>query len=187
MKEIVLDEKTIAAKVKEIGRALTKDLEGEEKTPIFLCVMKGAMPFYCDLIKEVKCDIICDYIHITSYDGGLSSSGTVRLEKDINYDLTDRTVVIVEDIVDTGLSMQFLIDHICSRFQPKRVLVCAFFDKYLARKNEVRVDYSAVRLDHARFLIGYGLDYRELFRNLPYVCVPDEEEIARVNEKMDRD
>ena len=187
MKEIVLDEKAIAAKVKEIGRALTNDLKEEEKAPIFLCVMKGAMPFYCDLIKEVKCDIICDYIHITSYDGGLSSSGTVRLEKDINYDLNDRTVVIVEDIVDTGLSMQFLIEHIRSRFQPKQILVCAFFDKYLARKNEVRVDYSAVKLEHAQFLVGYGLDYRELFRNVPYVYVPTEEEIARVDEKMDRD
>lgn len=187
MKEIVLDEKAIAQKVAEIGAKLTEDLKDETKVPLFLCVMKGAMPFFSDLIKQVKCDILCDYIHITSYDGGLSSSGTIRLEKDIAANLDDRTVVIVEDIVDTGLSMAFLMEHIRSRGNPKRIIVCSFFDKYLARKNEVRVDYCAVRLEHAKFLVGYGLDYRELFRNLPYVCVPDEEEIARVNKKMDED
>ncbi len=187
MKEIVLDEQTIAQKVQELGAKLTEDLKDEEKVPLFLCVMKGAMPFYSDLIKHVKCPILCDYIHITSYDGGLSSSGTVRLEKDIANNIDGRTVVIVEDIVDTGLSMEFLIKHIRSRGNPKRIVVCAFFDKYLARKNEVRVDYSAVRLEHAQFLVGYGLDYRELFRNVPYVYVPDEEEIAAVDRKMDAD
>ena len=89
--------------------------------------------------------------------------------------------------MDTGLSMAYLMEHIRHRGKPKQILVCSFFDKYLARKNEVSVDYSAVRLEHAQFLVGYGLDYREIFRNVPYVYVPDEEEIARVDQMVDGD
>ncbi|MCR5348720.1 MAG: hypoxanthine phosphoribosyltransferase [Bacilli bacterium] len=181
MKELVLSEEDISAIVQRLGKRLTEDLADEKVPPVFVCVMKGALPFFGDLIKQVKRDIVCDFIQLTSYNGGLSSSGTVRIEKDIQTDLDDRTVVIVEDIVDTGLSMQFLLEHINSRFHPKRLLICALFNKEKARKVPVKVDYTGVVLNDTKFLIGYGLDYKELFRNLPYVCVPTEEEIAAVD------
>ena len=178
MKEMVLTEQEISSIVKRLGEELTRDLALEAKPPVFLCVMKGAMPFYSDLIKCVKRDIVCDYVQLTSYCGGLASTGQIRLDKDIAGDLNGKTVVIVEDIVDTGLSMKFLLDHIRSRFQPKRILVCALFDKEIARVNDVKVNYVGVTLHESKFLVGYGLDYKELLRNVPYVYVPDKEEIA---------
>ena len=186
MKEIVLTQEQIVELTKALGKKLTNDLALEERLPVFLCVMKGALPFYSDLIKEVKRDIVCDYVHITSYHGGLSSSGTIRLEKDISENLDGRTVVIVEDIVDTGLSMHFLVEHIRSRFNPKRILICALFDKACARKNEIKVDYCGATLTESKLLVGYGLDYREALRNVPYVYVPDEEEIARLDQIADK-
>ena len=182
MEEIILSEQDIARIVDELGARLTKDLANEERPPVFICVMKGAMPFFSDLIKKVKLDIVCDYVQLTSYGGGLASSGTISMDKDIATCLDDRTVVIVEDIVDSGLSIDFLTKHIQSRFKPKKVLVCALFDKFCARKNEVTVDYSGARLPEAKFLVGYGLDYRQLLRNVPYVYVPDKEEIAAWDE-----
>lgn len=178
MKEIVLSEEQIALIVKNLGEKLTHDLANEKRPPVFLCVMKGALPFYSDLIKEVKLDIICDYVQLSSYDGGLASRGTISLDKDIATDLDGRTVVIVEDIVDSGLSIDFLLKHINARFKPEKVLVCALFDKFVARKNHVKVDYCGAKLPEAKFLVGYGLDYRQLLRNVPFVYVPDEEEIA---------
>ena len=185
MKELVLSQEEISVIVKRLGAELTRDLSGEKVPPVFLCVMKGALPFYADLIKEIKIDIACDYLQLTSYGGGLSSTGTVRLDKDVAAQLDDRVVVIVEDIVDTGLSMKFLLEHIHARFKPKKVIVCALFDKEIARKVPVKVDYVGMKLEEAKFLVGYGLDYKELLRNIPYVYVPTEDEIAALDALFD--
>ena len=178
MKEVVLTEKEISDILDRLAGELDRDLANEEKPPVFLCVMKGAMPFYSDLIKRVKRNIVCDFVQLTSYCGGLASTGNIHLEKDIATNLDGKTVVIVEDIVDTGLSMKFLLEHINFRFQPKKVVVCALFDKEIARVNDVKVDYVGMTLHESKFLVGYGLDYREILRNVPYVYVPDKEEIA---------
>jgi len=184
MKEVILSQEDIRDIVKDLGARLTHDLASEERPPVFLCVMKGALPFYSDLIKEVKRDIVCDYIQISSYGGGLSSSGTIHLTKDLDEDLNGRTLVIVEDIVDTGLSMHFLLEHIHSRFKTKKTLICALFDKDVNRKNEVRVDYCGRKLREDKFLCGYGLDYKEILRNTPYVFVPTDEEIDNWNKEL---
>ena len=178
MKELVLSQEEISAIVKDLANKLEAELRSEEKPPVFLCVMKGAMPFYSDLVKEIKLDILCDYIQLSSYEGGLASTGRVSMEKDLGENLDGRTVIIVEDIVDSGLSMAFLKDHINSRFKPKRILICALFDKICARTNGVKVDFCGKELHEAKFLVGYGLDYRQLLRNVPYVFVPDEKELA---------
>ena len=182
MKELVLSQEQIASIVKDLAAKLTEDLSYEKKPPVFLCVMKGAMPFYSDLVKELKIDLVCDYVQLSSYEGGLASTGKVRMDKDLTTNLDDRTVVIVEDIVDSGISMEYLKRHILSRYHPKRILICALFDKYVCRKADVTVDYCGAKLDQAKFLVGYGLDYRQLLRNVPYVFVPTEEEIKAWDE-----
>ena len=177
MKEIVLSQEEISAIVKELAAKLTEDLAHEAKPPVFICVMKGALPFFADLTKELKFDIICDYVQLTSYDGGTESTGQVRMDKDLSINLDGRAVIIVEDIVDSGISMEYLKRHILSRFHPTKIAICALFDKYVTRKVDVEVDYAGKKLDKAQFLVGYGLDYRQLLRNIPYVFVPDEDEI----------
>lgn len=180
MNRVVLSQEEIQNIVKDLGEKLTKDIENDEKTPVFIGVMKGAMNFMMDLTKNVTCPIYTDFIQISSYQG-TETSGSITLTKDITRDCRGRTVVVVEDIIDTGLSMHFLIQHIKASQHPKRVIVVALFDKILARKIDVQLDYSGCVLDRSEFLLGYGLDYNELCRNIPYVYAADKPEIERLN------
>jgi len=184
MDHIVLSQEEIQAICKRLGAQISEDLKDEPIPPVFICIMKGAAPFYNDLIKNVSINIVCDYMRLSSY-AGLSSTGNVKMAQSLHEDITDRTVVIVEDIVDTGLSMDFLLRYIHEHYKPKKVLVCALFDKVLARRNEVKVDYVGHVLDKSEFLVGYGLDYKELLRNVPYVYVPTKEEIAELDALVD--
>ena len=181
---MVLSQDEIQAICKRLGEQITNDLKGEELPPVFICIMKGAAPFYADLIKNVKLNIVCDYMRLSSYEG-LSSTGSVKMAQSLHEDITDRTVVIVEDIVDTGLSMDFLLHYINEHYSPKKILICALFDKVIARKNDVKIDYVGHVLEKSEFLVGYGLDYKELLRNVPYVYVPTEEEIAELDKIVD--
>ena len=185
MEETILTKTQIEEIVERLGKKLTEDLKDEEKPPVFLCVMKGAMPFYSDLIKHVDLDMVCDYIQLSSYEGGLASTGQVKMLTDVSVDLAGRTVVIVEDIVDSGLSMSFLTKYLQDKYQPKRILICALFDKFCARKNPVKVDYAGYRLNESKFLVGYGLDYKQLLRNVPYVYVPSPSELEGWDKKSD--
>ncbi len=177
---MVLGQDEIQAICKRLGEELTKDLKDEELPPVFVCIMKGAAPFYADLIRQVNLNIVCDYMRLSSYDG-LSSTGNVKMAQSLHEDVTDRTVVIVEDIVDTGLSMDFLLHYMAEHYSAKKVLVCALFDKVNARKNHVKVDYAGFVLEKNEFLVGYGLDYKEMLRNIPYVYVPTMDEIAEID------
>jgi hypoxanthine phosphoribosyltransferase len=164
-----------------MGKELTVLLSDEEKLPLFLCVMKGAMNFMVDLLKRVEVPLLEDYIQIQSYDG-THSTGTIALIKDISTAIDGRTVVIVEDIVDTGLSMNFLLAHLQKIGHPKRIIVCALFDKKCARKVETQIDYAGVVLTENKFLLGYGLDYKGLKRNVPFVYVPSPAEVKAMDE-----
>ena len=181
MKELVLSETAIKSIVSRIGEQLSADLSNEERPPVLLGVMRGALPFYQDLVREIRVPFYCDYISVSSYEGGLATTGKVHLIKDISIDVKGRTVVIVEDIVDTGYSMQFLLEHLRKK-EPKRILVCALFDKRKSRVVDVPVDYVGYELKDSKFLVGYGLDYQEMLRNVPYVYVPTEEEIKELDE-----
>lgn len=181
MKELVLSESDIKTIVSRIGKQLTEELSKEEKPPVLLGVLRGAMPFYQDLVREIHLNFFCDYISVSSYEGGLSTTGKVHLTKDSSIDMKDRVVVVVEDIVDTGYSMQFLLEHLRKK-GPKRIIVCALFDKRKSRVVDVPVDYVGHELKDSKFLVGYGLDYQEMLRNVPYVYVPTEEEIKELDE-----
>lgn len=178
--EILLSQDKIQEICKDLGNKITDQVKDDEKTPVVVGVMKGALNFMMDLVKNIKCPMYTDFIHISSYQG-TSTSGSITLTKDITRDCKDRTVVVVEDIVDTGLSMHFLIEHIKVKFKPKRIIIVALFDKINARKIDVQIDYVGHVLKDNRFLLGYGLDYNELCRNVPYVYCADEEEIKRLD------
>lgn len=180
MNQIVLSQEDIQRITSDLGFKLTKEVENDEKTPVFVGVMKGALNFMMDLVKNVTCPIYTDFIQISSYQG-TATSGSITLTKDITRNCEGRTVVIIEDIIDTGLSMHFLIQHVLA-LHPKRVIVVALFDKVLARKIDVQIDYAGCVLKDNKFLLGYGLDYNELCRNIPYVYAADEKEIERLND-----
>lgn len=175
MRKVVFNETEIQGACERIASELTKDLALDEKVPVFLGVMKGALNFFMDLTKRMDMPIYLDYIQISSYQG-TKSTGNVQLLHDLRFDCEGRTVVIVEDIIDTGVSMSYLTKHIQEKYHPKRIIVVALFDKINARTVPIKIDYSGKVLAQNDFLIGYGLDYKELHRNVPYVYIPDEEE-----------
>ena len=184
-REIVLSEQEIQNICNDFGAKLSKELENEEKTPLFLGVMKGALNFMFDLIKRIDRPIFTDFIQISSY-AGVQTTGKINLKKDFDMDIKDRTVVVVEDVVDTGISMKYLIDHLNEHYQPKRIIICCLFDKEYARCENIKIDYVGKVLKENCFLVGYGLDYNELERNVPYVYIATPEDIDRWNEEIQK-
>jgi hypoxanthine phosphoribosyltransferase len=184
-REIVLSEQEIQDICNDIGAKLSKELANEERTPLFLGVMKGALNFMFDLIKRIDRPIFTDFIQISSY-AGVQTTGKINLKKDFDMDIKDRTVVVVEDVVDTGISMKYLIDHLNEHYQPKRIIICALFDKEYARCEDIKIDYVGKVLKENCFLVGYGLDYNELERNVPYVYIATPEDIDKWNEEIQK-
>lgn len=186
MKELVMSEQQIQQACQKLGNQLTQELAHEEKIPLFVGVMKGALNFFYALVPNVKMKILTDFVETSSYEG-TQSTGTVTLTKDLSINPEGRTLVIVEDVVDTGLSMRYLIDYINSHYKPKRILICALFDKQAMRKENIQADFTGMVLKENKFLIGFGLDYRELDRQIPYVYVPEEKDIQEMDALLDED
>lgn len=176
MRKIVLTEEEIHSICKLVGQQLSTRYRFSNQPPVMIGVMKGAMPFLMDLIQEMDIPLIVDFVQLSSYDG-TESTGTVVLKSDISYDIKNRDVVIVEDIVDSGISMVYLIDYLKKKYQPKSIVTVALLDKKINRKVPFDLDYRGVEVQEG-FLMGYGLDYKELYRNTKYVFIPDQEEIA---------
>lgn len=181
-----MSEQQIQQTCQKLGNQLTQELAHEEKIPLFVGVMKGALNFFYALVPNVKMKILTDFVETSSYEG-TQSTGTVTLTKDLSINPEGRTLVIVEDVVDTGLSMRYLIDYINSHYKPKRILICALFDKQAMRKEDIQADFAGMVLKENKFLIGFGLDYRELDRQIPYVYVPEEKDIQEMDALLDED
>jgi len=184
MKEIVMSQEEILAACKRIGGELTKRLVKEERLPLFVCIMRGALNFMADLMKYVDVDILVDYSQVSSFCG-TASTGKVKFIKDVSIDVPGRTVVIVEDVIDTGITMKFLKQHF-KDLGAKEVIVAALFDKRAERAVVVEGDYIGKTIEDPKFLVGYGLDYKDICRNVPYVYIPDEEEIRIWDEKREK-
>ena len=177
MKEMVMTEQEIYEACARLGKQISEDLKNEERIPLILGVMKGGVPFMMDLVKRIEIPVLFDFIQVSSYSG-TSRSREVKLVKDITYDVTDRTIVLVDDVVDSGNSLIYLINHLKANYKPKKILTCALFDKVNAREVEMTVDYAGKVLTENKFLVGYGLDYNEIHRNVPYVFIPSEEDLV---------
>lgn len=185
MKQIIMTEEQIEAACNDIALKLSNELKDEEKTPIVLGVMKGAVNFLMALTRKISVPIYVDYIQVSSYVG-TSTTGNIKMVKDINFDIKNRTVVIVEDIVDTGYSMEYLVNHIKS-YGAKKVIITTLIDKACARKNDIKPDYAGLVMNENKFIVGFGLDYNELCRNIPYIYAVDHEELIRLDNILAKD
>lgn len=170
-KRILYTEQEIAGTVDALAARLNRDYAG--KTVLMVCILKGASVFYCDLIRRLDFDVRLDFMSVSSYGSSTDSSGAVCIRKDLDVSIKDMDVVVVEDIVDSGLTMSYLLDNLRAR-GPKSVNICALMDKPSRRKVDVEVKYSGMEVPDA-FVVGYGLDYAERYRNLPYIAELKEE------------
>lgn len=166
--EVLISEAQLKAKIKELGEILTREYEG--KDPIVVGVLKGVVVFYADMIREIKTPCSMEFMWISSY-AGTDSTGKMVVKKDVGVDIEGRHVLILEDIFDTGASLDYTVKHLKSK-NPASVKVCTLLDKPSRRKPEVTVqaDYVGFTVPNA-FVVGYGLDYNEHYRNLPYVGI----------------
>ncbi|NLJ40279.1 MAG: hypoxanthine phosphoribosyltransferase [Clostridiales bacterium] len=169
-RKILIDEETIMKRVAEMGAKITADYEGKDL--LIVCILKGGVIFMSDLVKHIHLPLAMDFMAVSSYGASTRSSGVVRILKDLDEDMEGKDVLIVEDIVDTGLTLHYLIDYLKSR-KPGSVKACCFLDKPTRRKVEVEVDYIGFEIPD-KFVVGYGLDYNQKYRNLPGVWVLDE-------------
>jgi len=167
IQEILYSQEIIQQKVQELGAAISRDYEG--RNPLVICVLKGAFIFMADLSKNISIPIELDFMAVSSYGNSTRSSGEVRIVKDLDVSVEGRDVLIVEDIIDSGLTLSYLID-VLERRNALSVNVVALFDKPGRRTVDLNADYTGFTIPDA-FVVGYGLDYAEKYRNLPYVGV----------------
>jgi hypoxanthine phosphoribosyltransferase len=164
---ILYTEEQIQAKVKELGEIISKEYEG--RNPLVICVLKGAFIFMADFVKRLDIPIEIDFMAISSYGQSTQSSGVVKIIKDLDAPVDGRDVLIVEDIIDSGLTLSYLID-VLERRNALSVSVVTLFDKPARRTVGLEADYKGFVLPDA-FVVGYGLDYAEKYRNLPYIGI----------------
>jgi len=164
---ILIDPETIKRKVVELGEAISRDYAGRPLT--LVSILKGSVVFLSDLMRSIKIPCNVDFISVSSYKGEPESSGVVRLIMDLRESPVGKNILIVEDIVDTGYTLDYLCRNLMTRGLAS-LAVCVLLDKKAARKKEVKVDYRGFEVPN-EFLVGYGLDYKEFYRNLPFVGV----------------
>ncbi len=161
----VLSRAEISQKVQGLAQRISEDYTGKEL--VVLGVLKGCFIFLADLIREITIPVLVDFVRLASYGSNTKSSGTIRITKEAELDIRDRDVLIVEDIIDSGVTIAFLLDHLKS-FSPKSVKVCTFIDKSERREVQVPIDYAGIMVEQG-FLVGYGLDFDEKYRALPAI------------------
>ena len=168
MKEVLLTEQQIQDKVKELAKQLSEEYAG--KDPVFIGVLKGVVIFFADMVRNIDIPCQIDFMSISSYSG-TNSTGRTEIRKDVSTDLQGRHVVILEDIFDTGTSLSFTVNHLMNK-QPASLAVCTFLDKPERRRPGVTLipDYIGYTIPN-EFVVGYGLDYNEKYRNLPYIGI----------------
>lgn len=171
IQKVLISEEEIAKRVKELGAQLTRDYKGKDL--MVVGILKGCMLFLSDLVRSIDLPLTMDFMVVSSYGNATKSSGVVRIIKDLERDIEGKDVLIVEDIVDTGLTLSYLVENLKTR-NPSSVKVCSLLDKPERRKVHVDIEYIGFGIPD-EFVIGYGLDYAEVYRNLPFVGVPKPE------------
>lgn len=163
-------EEQIREKVIELGKQIENDYKGEEV--LVVGILKGANVFTCDLIRQIDLDVKIDFMSVSSYVSGTESSGTVRILKDLDTDIKGRNVLIVEDIIDSGRTLSNLVKELQIR-EPKSLKLCTLLDKPSRRVVDVDVEYVGFEIED-KFIVGYGIDYAEKYRNLPYIGIVED-------------
>ena len=168
IKNVLVSEEELKAKVRELGAQISRDYEG--KNLVLVSILKGSVVFMADLMRAVSIPCSIDFMVVSSYGGSnTTSSGLVKIIKDLDGDLSGKDVLIVEDIIDSGRTLYYLIDILKKR-NPKSVHLCTLLDKPERRVRDVKVDYTCFNIPD-EFVVGYGLDYAQKYRNLPYIGV----------------
>ncbi|MFL5761755.1 MAG: hypoxanthine phosphoribosyltransferase [Thermomicrobiales bacterium] len=169
--KVLIEEADLQDRIRELAAELDVIYKGEDEPPLMVGVLTGAVTFMTDLMRAMKIPVIIDFMAVSSYGASTKSSGVVRILKDLNEDVEGRRIVVVEDIVDSGLTLQYLLD-VLRRRNPTDIRVVALLKKEKADAVDVQVDQVGFRIPN-EFVIGYGLDYAGKYRNLPYVAVLD--------------
>lgn len=171
LKEVLIDEETLQNRIRQLGETITADYS-EDDDLLLICILKGGVTFLVDLMRHVDVPHEIDFLSVSSYGAGSrSSSGKVRIDMDLKSQVTGRHVLIVEDIIDSGHTLRFVMDMLAAR-HPASMKLCTLLDKPSRREVEIGVDYVGFEIEN-KFVFGYGLDLDEKFRNLPFVGVVD--------------
>ena len=173
---VLFDEETIRARVAELGREISRDYAG--KAPILVNILKGGFIFLADLVRRIDVPCEMDFMVVSSYEDRTESSGVVRILSDLGLNIEGRHVLVVEDIVDSGLTLDYLRELLLAR-NPASLRVVTLLDKHERRRVHVPVDYVGFRIPD-EFVVGYGLDYAQRFRNLPYITVLDADDLPEL-------
>ncbi|NLO90679.1 MAG: hypoxanthine phosphoribosyltransferase [Elusimicrobia bacterium] len=164
---VLISRETLQKRVQELGQEISHDYR--DTCPVMIGILKGSVQFLADLMKSTTVDHSIDFLCPSSYAGGTKSTGIVRLLLDLRESIEGKDVLLVEDIVDTGLTMSYLLDNLRTR-RPRSLEICTLLDKSVCRKSQVPIRYRGFEIPD-EFVVGYGLDYKELYRNLPYIGV----------------
>lgn len=167
IERVLISEEELQKRIAELGKQVAADYDGKE--PIFVGVLKGVVNFFTDMVRATPIRCQYEFMAVSSYGSGTSTSGKVNLLKDVTCDIKGRHVVILEDILDTGLTLKFVREHLLEK-EPASLKICTLLDKPERRKVDVFADYIGFTIPN-EFVVGYGLDYQEFYRNLPFIGV----------------
>ena len=167
LKKILLDKNVIQEKIVKLGKQISQDYKN--KKPILICILRGAVIFLSDLMRSIEMPVKIDFMSISSYGDSTQSSGVVKIRKDIDMDIQNEHVIIVEDIVDSGLTLDYIFRYL-QKHNPASVKICTLLDKPEAHKTDLKLDYVGYEIEN-EFVVGYGLDFAEKYRNLPYIGI----------------
>ena len=167
--KVLLSEEEVDARIKQIAAQISRDYAGREIH--LICVLKGGVFFTCELAKRITVPVTIDFMCVSSYGASTVSSGKITIKKDLEESIEGRNVIVIEDIIDTGRTLRYLLDDLSAR-GPKNLKLCAMLDKPDRRITDVAVDYTGFEIPD-EFVVGYGLDYDQRYRNLPYIGILD--------------
>ena len=163
--KVLIDEKKLQERIKEIAKQMEEEYKGKELT--LICILKGSIFFTVDLAKNINGDVKLQFIRVSSYNDGTESSGEIKMKLDLKDSIQGKDVIVIEDIIDTGRTLAYLIEYLKMK-KPNSVKLCALLDKPDRRIQQVKVDYTGFQIPD-KFVVGYGLDWDEKYRNLPYI------------------
>lgn len=163
---VLIDEESLDKRIKELAEKISKDYKNEEI--VLVCILKGAVYFSVELSKKITNNtVILDFMKVSSYGNNTETTGRINFKLDTSIELENKNVIIVEDIIDSGLTLNYLYDYLKKK-NPKALKICVLLDKKERRKKDIKVDYTGFEIED-KFVVGYGLDYQEKYRNLPYI------------------
>ena len=167
IERVLLSEEQLDKRIAEMAVQIDRDYEG--KKPLMVAILKGSIMFFADLIRKMKINLEIDFMAISSYGNGVKSSGEVKMIKDLDRKVEGKDIIIVEDIIDSGYTMKYLKNMLEAR-KPNSIKICTLLDKPSRRETDVQVDYRGFGVEN-EFVVGYGLDYAGLYRNIPFVGI----------------